>query len=130
MCAYLSKAEDESSEAMKKAASQALETGNTLFEQMKSNANAYRNHCEMSVQEAVAITMPEIWLRKTFPAVVFANSNIPEKRYRICRTEEEISNLPPDSTDIFRRNMMEILMLTHSVKTITSFITLQTTIKL
>jgi len=95
ICAYLSKAEDESSEAMKKAASQALETGDTLFKQMKSIANAYRNHREMSVQEAVAIVMPEIWLRKTFPAVIFANSNIPEKRYRVCRTEEEISNLPP-----------------------------------
>jgi len=35
MCAYLSKAEDEPSEAMKKAASQALETGDTLFKQMK-----------------------------------------------------------------------------------------------
>jgi len=37
-CAYLSKVEDESSEAVKKAVSQALETGNTLFEQMKSIA--------------------------------------------------------------------------------------------
>lgn len=110
MCAYLSKTEDESSEAMKKAASQALETGDTLFKQMKSIANAYRNHREMSVQEAVAITMPEIWLRKTFPAVVFANSNTPEKRYRVCRSEEEISNLPPDSTDIFKRNMPDRYM--------------------
>jgi len=54
--------------------------------------------------------MPEIWLRKTFPAVVFANSNIPEKRYRVCRAEEEIANLPPDSTDIFKRNMLDRYM--------------------
>lgn len=88
MC--LLKSEDESSEAMKRAAAQALETGSTLLEQMKSIANTYRNHREMSVQEAVAMIMPEIWLRKTFPVVVFANSNTPEKRYRICRNEEEI----------------------------------------
>jgi len=33
-----------------------------------------------------------------------------KKRYRVCRTEEEISNLPPDSTDIFKRNMLDRYM--------------------
>ena len=61
MCAYISKSEDESSEAMKKAASAAMESGETLFKQMKSIATAYRTHREMSVQEAVAIVMPEIY---------------------------------------------------------------------
>ena len=110
MCAYLSKAEDESSEAMKNAATEALDIGVSLLDQMKSIANAYRTHREMSVQEAVAIVMPEIWLRKTRPVVMFANSNIPEKRYRICRNEDEIAGMPSDSTDIFKRNMLDRYM--------------------
>ena len=110
MCAYLSKSEDESSDAMKLAASEALESSKTLFEKMKSISNAYRTHREMSVQEAVSIVMPEIWLRKTSPAVMFANSNLPDKRYRICRSEEEIVNMPSDSTDIFKKNMLDRYM--------------------
>ena len=44
--------------------------------------------------------MPELWLRKTFPRVIFANSNLPENRFRICKTEEQLSELPDDSSDI------------------------------
>ena len=46
-------------------------------------------------------------LRKTCPGVIFANSNVPEKRYRICRDEKDISELPEDSTGIFKRNMTD-----------------------
>ena len=51
--------------------------------------------------------MPELWLRKTFPGVVFANSNLPENRFRIFRSKEEIDELPEDSIDIFKRNMID-----------------------
>ena len=64
----------------------------------------------MLVQEAVSIVMPEIWLRKTLPTVIFANSNLLDKRYRICRMEEEILKLPPESTDLFKRNMLDRYM--------------------
>ena len=35
--------------------------------------------------------LPSQWLRKTFPGVIFANSNIPEKQFRRCLAEHEIS---------------------------------------
>ena len=79
MCAYISKSEDESSEAMKQAARETYESGKPAFERMKSVARAYRTHQEMFVQEALTIALPELWLRKTCPTVVFANSNLPEK---------------------------------------------------
>ena len=107
MCAYLSKSEDESSEAMKQAAREAYESGKLVCERMKSVARAYRTHREMSVQEAVTIALPEFWLRKIYPAVVFANSNLPEKRYRIYRSEAEILNMPANSKDFFKRNMLD-----------------------
>ena len=31
----------------------------------------------------------------------------PEKRYRICREENDISQLPEDSRDIFKKNMID-----------------------
>ena len=31
--------------------------------------------------------------------------NQPEKRYKICLSEKEISELPEDSTDVFKRNV-------------------------
>ena len=51
--------------------------------------------------------MPELWLRKSYPKVIFINTNLPEKRFRMCRTEEELSELPEDSTDVFKRNMID-----------------------
>ena len=47
--------------------------------------------------------MPELWLRKTFPAVVFANTNIPENCFRACLDEREIKDFPENSTDIFKK---------------------------
>ena len=60
-----------------------------------------------SPRSSLSREMPESWLRKTFPGVIFANSNLPEDRYRICRNEEEIKEMPEDSTDVFKRNMLD-----------------------
>ena len=90
MCAYFSKSEDESSEAMKQAAKEAKELNKSSYEQMKSIAKAYITKRECSVQEAVYHVMPELWLRKSYPCVIFINTNMPEKRFRvnvICLTD-------------------------------------------
>ena len=75
---------------------------------MKSVARSYVNKREFSIQECVYHIVAGQWLRKTLPGVIFANSNVPEKRYRICRDEKDISELPQDSTDIFKRNITDI----------------------
>ena len=64
-CAYLSKSEDESSQAMKQEAREAYESGKPVCERMKSVARAYRTYRKMPVQEAITIALPELWLRKT-----------------------------------------------------------------
>ena len=51
------------------------------YEQMKSLANAYINKRKCSIQECVYHILPGQWLRKTFPHLIFANSNIPEKTF-------------------------------------------------
>ena len=106
MCKYLSKSEDECSKAMK----QALEARNSnsdKFQQIFKIAKPYSSNRECSVQEAVYHVMPELWLRKTFTRVIFANSNFPENQFRICKTEEQLSELPDDSSDIFKHNMLD-----------------------
>ena len=107
MCAYFSKSEDEMSEAMKQAAMEAVTQNKEKFEQMKSIARAYITKIECYVQEAVYHIIPELWLRKMCPGVLFANSNLPENRYKMFRTHEDLSELPEDSTDIFKRNMLD-----------------------
>ena len=107
MCAYISKSEDETSEAMKQAAKEALNGKKSDYDKMKSIAKAHITKRECSVQEAVYLVMPELWLRKIFPCVIFLNSNLPKRRYRIFKKEDEIGELPDDSTDIFERNMLD-----------------------
>ena len=101
MCAYFSKSEDETSEAMKQAAKEAITINKSKVEQIKARAYATKREC--SVQEAFYHIMPELWLRKTSARVMFANSNLPEYRYKLFRTQEEINVLPEDS----KRNMLD-----------------------
>ena len=103
MCAYLSKTEDECSHAMNQAFNEAMASKHTTYDQMKSITRTYSMKREFSIQEAVYHTMPELWLQKTFPAMVFANTNIPENRFRVCFDEREMKNLLENSTDIFKK---------------------------
>ena len=43
---------------------------------------------------------------KGFPGVIYANTNIPEKRCKILRSQQEISELPDESKDIIKKNML------------------------
>ena len=101
MCAYLSKSEDECSLAMTQAVRDASKRKLENHEQMRSVANAYLNKRECSVHKCVYYVLPGQWLRKTFPGVIFANSNAPEKRL-IFLSENEIMDLPEASKGIFR----------------------------
>ena len=107
MCAYFSKAEDETSEAVNQAAKEALSGNKSYYEKMKAIAHAYAIKRECSVQEAVYLVMPELWLRKIFPKVIFLNRNLPDKRYKIFKKRNEIDLLPDDSTDLFQRSMLD-----------------------
>ena len=74
---------------------------------MKAIAKAYITKRGCSVQEAVYLIMPGLWLRKIFSRVIFLNSNLPEKRFRVFKKRAEIDELPGGSTDIFRCNMLD-----------------------
>ena len=66
---------------MKQAAQDVFEKELDNYEQMKSVANAYINKNECSIQDCVYHILPGQWLRKAFPDVIFANSNVLEKHF-------------------------------------------------
>ena len=50
--------------------------------------------------------MPELWLQKTFPEVIFLNSIIPGKYQIIFQRKEDLDELPDDS-NVFQCNMLD-----------------------
>ena len=74
---------------------------------MRAIEKFYTSKRECSVQEAVYLLMPELWLQKPFPGVIFLNGNMPEKRYGMVRDKKASDELPEGSTDIFQRKMLD-----------------------
>ena len=74
---------------------------------MHKLASPYSNSRQVSLQEAVYYSLTELWLRKYFPITVFVNTNILSESIRICKSVVEIEELDPDSTDIFKQNMVD-----------------------
>lgn len=72
---------------------------------------------ECSVEEAVYLPMPKLWLRKVFPKIKLLNSNLPGSCYRVFHTAEKISGLPEESINIFHKNMLDLYMLIGQIWT-------------
>ena len=104
---YITKSEDQCSKAMKQALKEAIDLNMNKFEQMVKIGKAYSNNRECSAQEAIYHIMPELWMKKSFPVVEFINTNLPEDRFRMCKSKKELSELPEDSEDIFKSNMLD-----------------------
>ena len=86
-----------------------IENIENSYEQMKAIAQAYASNRECSVQETVCHCLPELFLRKVFPGVMYANTNISEKR-KILRSQQKISKLTDESEEIFKKNMLDRYM--------------------
>lgn len=110
MCSYLSKQEDACSHAMTQAMKEATEDNLNMHQKLRNVARVYANNRECSVQEAVYHIMPQLWLRKIFPAVLNVISCIPDKRIKVMLTRKEIAELPDESTQLYKRNMLDRYM--------------------
>ena len=62
---------------------------------------------ECSVRETVYLLIPEFWLRKTFPKVIFLYRNVPENRYRMYPSKVDLKGVPGDNTDYFQGSMLD-----------------------
>ena len=65
---------------MKLGAKEAFENNMLHHDTMKTIARAYLSNHECSVQKAVDHILPELKLRRIFPAVHFVNTNLPEEK--------------------------------------------------
>ncbi|XP_057310673.1 uncharacterized protein LOC130648634 [Hydractinia symbiolongicarpus] len=107
MCAYFSKSESESSSALKQASHEIKDQKLGVKQAMYRIASAFLCSRQVSVQEAVYLCLPELWLRKCFPKTTYVNSGLPSDRIRIYKSEEEIKELSSDSTDVFKRSLCD-----------------------
>ena len=110
MCQYFSKTEDRCSQAMKQVAKEAFENNLHHHGTMKTIAKVYLSNREEDVQEAVYHILPELKLRRIFPAVYFVNTNLPEETVKVLFSEKELSELPDDSPSIFKKSNVDRYM--------------------
>ena len=61
----------------------------------------------MSARECVYRCMPELWLRKIFPQVAYVKTDLPGKRIRVAKTQQELDELEHDSAHIYKANIIE-----------------------
>ena len=77
---------------------------------MSAVVHSYASNRECSVQKAIHHCSPELWLKKIFPGEICANKNLVQNHLKMLRLQEEISQLPDDSEDVFKRNMLDRYM--------------------
>ena len=51
-----------------------------------------------------------MWLRKCSPGVSFINTNLPNNRIRLIKSKEELELLPDNSTDTFKKRIIDRYM--------------------
>ena len=54
--------------------------------------------------------MPELWLRKCSPGISFINTNLPNNRIRMIKSKEKLELLSDNSTDIFKKSIIDRYM--------------------
>ena len=52
--------------------------------------------------------LPELKLRRIFPAVYFFDTNLPEERVQVLLSENKLSKLPDDSPNIFKKSNIDL----------------------
>ena len=73
-----------------------------MHEAMKKVAYSFIITCRRSVKEAVYNKLPEL-----LPGISFINTNLPQNRIRMIKSKEQLNELSDDSTDVFKRNIID-----------------------
>ena len=110
MTAYFSKSESEVSESLKQAAKQIKNQHLNMHDAMKKIAYSFISSRQLSVQEAVCNVLPELWIRKCSPGISFINTNLPNNRITMIKCKEKLELLLDNSTDIFKKGIIDRYM--------------------
>ena len=117
-CSYFTKDETECSQAIMNAAKEARADNMSVAEGLRKIGAAFLSTREVSSQECVYRCMPELWLRKIFPATVFVSTDLPEKRIHVTKSQQELEDLDDDSTNVFKSNIVERYIRPDSIPAI------------
>ena len=112
VCSYLTKDETECSQAIVNAAKEARKENISIRDGLNKSGAAFLSTREVSSQECVYRCMPELWLRKIYPATVFVSTDPPDKRVRVAKLQDELDEVDDDSTDVFNSNIIERYSIT------------------
>ena len=104
---HISRKMKQCSQAIVNAAKEARKENLSIREGLKNIGAAFLSTREVSSQESVYRCLPELWLRKIFPATVFISTDLPDKRVRVAKSQDELEELDHDSTDVFKSNIIE-----------------------
>ncbi|XP_062590040.1 uncharacterized protein LOC134251654 [Saccostrea cucullata] len=104
--AYISKSQRGISAMLDKASQEAAEGNMDLKRQVRHIGNKFLNFVEVSAQEAsyLILQMP---LTQASREVVFINTSPPEDRVFLLKHQDELNELPKDSTDIKADSMIQ-----------------------
>jgi len=106
VCSYFTKDETECSQAIVNAAKEAKELNLSTKDTLRKVGAAFLSTREVSSQECAYRCMPELWMKKTFPSSIFIATDLPKNRIRIAKSKQELDDLPDDSTDIYKSNII------------------------
>ena len=87
MTAYFSKSEHETSKTLRQAKKEIKNKKTKTKEVIYKIAHVFTNTHQVSFQEAAYLCLPELWLRKMSPSVLYVNTNISSKRIRMLKSE-------------------------------------------
>ena len=107
MSVYFSRSESETLLALLQACNEVRSMNLHARVAVQKLASSYSSSKQVSLQESVYYSLPELWLIECFSRTVFVNTNIPPERIRICKSMEKVEELNSGSADIFKPNMVD-----------------------
>ena len=104
---YINKSENGMSKLLREALNELKKGNNTVRERLRVIANKFLNSSEISAQEAVYHIL-SIPLSISSRSTIFINTNRPENRISMVKSDEILQKLEPDSKDIFLEGLVDM----------------------
>ncbi|CAF1473985.1 unnamed protein product [Adineta steineri] len=104
---YINKSENGMSKLLREALNELKKGNHTVKECLRVIANKFLNSSEISAQEAVYHIL-SIPLSVSSRSTVFINTNRPEYRISMLKSDEILQKLKPDSKDVFVEGLIDM----------------------
>ncbi|CAF4003587.1 unnamed protein product [Adineta steineri] len=104
---YINKSENGMSKLLREALNELKKGNHTVKERLRVIANKFLNSSEISAQEAVYHIL-SIPLSVSSRSTVFINTNRPENRISMLKSDEILQKLEPDSKDVFVEGLIDM----------------------